>query len=73
MSNTNFKELKINVEHRRVVTTLNIMKHTPHILCSYVIAELAMSFDGWGHEEPRRPHISKLEVNLRMDSNNIKR
>ena len=52
MSNTNFKELKINVEHRRVVTTLNIMKHTPHILCIYLIAELAMSFDGWGHEEP---------------------
>jgi hypothetical protein len=46
------KELKINVEHGKVVTTLNIMKHTDHTLCNYLIAELPRSFDGWGHEEP---------------------
>jgi hypothetical protein len=34
------KELKINVDHGRVVTTLHIIKYTHHILFSILIADL---------------------------------
>jgi hypothetical protein len=40
------KVLKFNVEHGSVVTRKDIMKHTTHILCYYLIAELARSFCG---------------------------